>query len=554
MRRSILFLIILFLIIAGVSLWYWRGNIYSKEVLKLEILSSATAQAGQEVEYLVKFKNNGKTRLEQAELVFEFPEKAMASPVASSTSQYSRVSQAIEDIYPGEERVVSFSCRVFGKENDSLEAKAWLSYQPKNLKARYESKTSFITQISFVPLTFEFDLAAKAEPGEDLEFSLNYFSNMQTVLDNIRVKIFYPEGFVFLTAKPKPLDQNEWKVEPLSTADGGRVTIKGNLSGQESEKKMFRAELGIVKDSQFISLKETSQGVEITQPSLRVSQMINGEQNYIADVGDMLHYEIFFRNIGKKPIEKKFLTYELQGDFFDLNSLKSLEGEFGKGDNSIIWDWQTVSVLRYLDPDEEAKVDFWIKVKDGLSGRKIKNPLLIGKITAGGAQKTFETKINSRFSPAQSVFYQDAKFQSSGFSAPLGKLPTYTVLWKIENSWNDLTNVKIKAVLSENVRPTGRIFPLDAKFTFDISSREIIWAVGDVIAFNTFEPLVQELWFQVEYDKENPLLLDSGILINDAEMIAQDAFTSEILSERAKALDISSAQKAQTAATTTPQQ
>ncbi|MEK7173170.1 MAG: hypothetical protein AAB740_04315, partial [Patescibacteria group bacterium] len=321
MRKILLFFIIVFLGLAAAGTWYWKTNIYSKEVLKLEILGPTTPQAGEEVEYLVKFKNNGKARLENAELIFEYPANAVpAKIIATSTDKgagqfVGRVTQAIDDIYPGEERIMSFKAQLFGKENDKLEAKVWASYQPKGIKARYESKTSFISQIQFVPLTFEFDLPAKIEPGDDLEFSLNYFSNMQSSLDNLRVKIIYPTGWTFITAKPKPMDQTEWKPAALSPADGGRITISGVLDGQEGDGKTFQAQIGVVKDNNFIVLKETSQAVQIAQPSLRVSQMINGSQNYIAKVGDLLHYEIFFQNIGNKAIEKKFLLLNLEGDF-----------------------------------------------------------------------------------------------------------------------------------------------------------------------------------------------------------------------------------------------
>jgi len=553
MRKSTTFFIFLFLAIAAAGVWYWRANIYSKEVLKLEILGPASSQAGEEIEYLVKFKNNGKARLEKPELVFEYPANAVPSVIvistatstATSTNQFGRVTQTIEDIYPGEERVVSFKARLFGKENDNLEAKAWLTYQPKNIKARYESKTSFISQIQFVPLTFEFDLPAKAEPGDDLEFSLNFFSNMQSVLDNLRVKALYPDGFRFLTSSPKGMDGREWRPQPLSPADGGRISIKGNIEGREGEKKMFSAQLGIIKGDIFIVLKEASAGVEMTQPSLYVSQMVNGSQNYVANIGDMLHYEIFFQNIGKKPIEKKFLLMNLEGDFFDLNTLRTLNGDVGRGDNSIIWDWKNVSDLRYLDPDEEGKVEFWAKVKDGSAGRKIKNPTLVEKITAGGAQKSFEVKINSALGLVQKAYFQDDKLNSTGPAIGAATTSsTYSILWEMENSWNDLTNVKVKASLPENVRPTGRTVPADAKFTFDPSSRQVVWSSGDIPAYMSSESATSSafvLWFQVEVDAANSSTTNSGILVNEAEISAQDVFTGENIVEKARAITVNSA-------------
>lgn len=544
MRKITLFLLIVFLGVAAAGAWYWRTNIYSKEVLKLEILGPSSAQAGDEVEYVVKFKNNGKARLENAELIFEYPANGVPSMVITATTtsnkagQFaSRLTQPIDDIYPGEERTISFKGRLFGKENDKLEAKAWLSYQPKNLKAKYESKTSFVSQIQFVPLTFEFDLPAKAEPGSDLEFSLNYFSNMQTSLDSLRVRVVYPNGFTFLTAKPKGLDQTEWKAASLSPADGGRITIKGNIEGQEGEKKLFQAQLGIVKDGNFVVLKETSQGVEITQPSLRLSQMINGSQSYVANIGDMLHYEIFFQNIGARPIEKKFLMLNLEGDFLDLDTLKTTNGEVGRGDNSIIWDWKNVSDLRYMDPGEEGKVEFWIKVKDGSAGREIKNPVLVEKVSVGGSQKTFETKVNSVVGVTQKAYFQNDPFQSTGLSGSVAN--TYGILWEMEDSWNDLTNVKIKATLPENVRPTGRTNPVDAKFTYDSTSREVVWSIGDVAPYanqhlTTSSP--NSLWFQVEADSNSATSSYSNILVNEVGVFAQDGFTGVNVIEKNRAL------------------
>jgi len=392
--RKILIILIL-LTFAGVGIagyWYWQKNQYSKEILKLEILGSEAAQAGDEIEYLVRFKNNGKVRLENSEMIFEAPEHSIPQGFENL-----RVTKQLEDIYPGQEQIFSFKVRVFGKENETLVAKAWVNYQPKNLKARYESKTTFSTQIKFVPLTFEFDLPLKVEKDEKIEFSLNYFSSIDYLLENLRVKIEYPEGFEFIGASPLALDETEWQVPLLSQADGGRIEIKGITRGEEGTQKIFRAQLGLIRDGQFWLLKETARALEIIEASLYISQLINDSPNYLANAGDLLHYEIFFSNIGQKATQKKFLFVELEGEFFDLATLKSEKGEYGRGDNTIIWDWKVVPALRFLDTGAEGKVEFWIKAKEAedIPG-KIKNPSLRDEITLGGVKKVFEVKINSQ--------------------------------------------------------------------------------------------------------------------------------------------------------------
>jgi len=527
----IIFILILFAGIGITGFWYWQKNQYSKEILKLEILGPKGIQAGDEVEYLVKFKNNGKVRLEEAELRFEYPKQSIPSE-----SDKLIVAKKIEDIYPGEERVESFRARVFGKENDVLEAKAYLSYRPKNLTARYESKTTFSSQIKFVPLTFEFDLPLKTEQGEKIEFSLNYFSNIDYILENLRVRIEYPEGFHFLSSQPKALDQTEWDLPALTQANGGRIEIEGTIEGEEGAQKIFRAQLGIVKDGEFWLLKEAARSLEIIEPSLYISQLINGSQKYTAEPGDLLHYEIFFKNIGKRPIQKKFLFSKLEGEFFDLESLKSEEGEFGKGDNTIIWDWKQVSNLRFLDAGEEGKVEFWVKVRESIA-EKVKNPILRNRVTLAGTQKVFETKINSQIELQQKVYFKDEVFGNTGPLPPkVGEKTTYTVVWQVKNSWNDLKNVKVKSKLPSNMKPTGKFSPEDAKFTFDSESREVIWNIGDLKAFQGFDtPL--SLAFQIQFIPNQEQKGKTPLLIEEADILGEDEFTEEILHQKANSVN-----------------
>ena len=179
-RKFITFLIIIAAISGLIGFWNWQRNIYSKETLKLEILGPENIELTKEFEYLVKYKNNGNIRLEEPKLIFEYPshsilDATLPPPTGKSLRQEIGAEILGDAIYPGEEKTISFKARLIGKEGETLTAKALLSYRPKNLKARYESSTTFTTQIKSVPLTFEFDLPSKIESGKDLKFRLNYY-------------------------------------------------------------------------------------------------------------------------------------------------------------------------------------------------------------------------------------------------------------------------------------------------------------------------------------------------------------------------------------------
>ncbi len=159
---------------AGGLFWYWQSNTYSKETLRLEVLGPSEITLGEEVEYIVRYKNNGNFRLDNPELIFEPPEYAIKDEEIFDR-QVLGPDQLGQAIYPKEERNFSFKVRLLGKEGEVKIAKAFLSYQPKDLNARYESESSFSSQIKSVPITLDFDLPSRVEADKDFIFRLNYY-------------------------------------------------------------------------------------------------------------------------------------------------------------------------------------------------------------------------------------------------------------------------------------------------------------------------------------------------------------------------------------------
>jgi len=537
MSRFWVFFLILVVIMGAAGFWYWKGNIYSKEVLKLEILGPETVQAGDRINYIVKFKNNGKVRLEMPEMVFEYPVYVLPE----SEEQSLRITKKLDDIYPGEERTLNFSGTVLGNEGDVIKAQALLSYTPKGLKSRYQSQTNFVSKIVLSPITLEFDLPSKIEQGAELNFNINYFSNMNFILDNLRLKVFYPGGFSLLSARPKSLDGAEWALPALSQANGGRVNIKGSLEGMEGQSKIFKAQLGVIKkDGTFVLLKESSAVVQIVESSLFISQTINGLVLAYVPVESLLHYEIYFKNIGSKALQKKFLVVKLVGDFFDLDSLNAESGDVGKGDNSIIFDWKNNADLRLLEAGQEGKVEFWIKTKDISAERRIENPVLKTIVSVAGAEKTFETKLQGKVELAQKVVGGDEFF--AGPDNPVIQTSTstiYTVLWQIKNYWNGLDNIKVEGVLPSYVRFTGKIFPQDASVTFDSESREIVWYINHLNPYEGTGDKPVRLAFQIELSLNDMSQIDSKVpLINFTSLVGNDVFVGDTVLYKLSALMI----------------
>jgi hypothetical protein len=270
-------------------------------------------------------------------------------------------------------------------------------------------------------------------------------------------------------------------------------------------------------------LKEISKAAEIAKSSIFVRQEINGNPEYSPLPGEWLHYEIFFKNIGEKPLENLILFCNLSGDAFDFSTFKSDLGSFQDSVKMIIFDWQKNSSLKLLQPLEEGRVDFWIKLKD--DPKEIQVPALKSVIIIGQTRQEFITKLSSTLEFSEKGYFFDEVFGNSGPLPPkIGEKTTFTIFWEIKSTFSPLKDVKVKANLPENVNLTGKIFPETefSKFSFDSDSREILWVPGDLN-----EKESKTLVFQIEILPQKNDVGTTPNLIGKVEVLGYDALVQK---------------------------
>lgn len=543
MNKKIVFIFLILIIVGGLlGLWLYSSNVFSKEVLKLEILGADAVKMGDEIEYTVKYKNNGNSVLQEPRLIFEFPEYSLTEDGKT------RFTQDLKDIYPGDEDFVKFKTRLLGKENDLKVAKAWLSYMPKNLTNRFESDTTFTTKINSVPITLDFDLISKAERGKEIQYSLNYFSNIDYPLENLSIKIDSITGFQLESSVPKSLDKSEWKISALNKAEGGRITVNGRITSDPGQNLTFGAKLGMWQDGVFVLIKDASKELSVIEPLIFISQQINGYPNYVASPGEKLHYEIFFRNIGSTPFDNLFLLTKLDSQAIDIQSIKSSVGEVRPNDKLIAWDYKQVPELRYLAPQQEGKVEFDIQLKDSWtqSESEKNNTIIKNKVDVSQISEEFQTKVNSKLEVLQKGFYSSqAGIINSGSIPPIvGSPTTYIITWEIKNNFNDVKNAKIRAILPQNVNLTGKVSPENesSNFSFDNNSREIVWNVSNGAIITAGAGVVStapSISFQVSLTPDYSQKGATASIIGEATISAEDQFTGSNAQGKAPSINTS---------------
>ncbi len=538
MKKRLIFTTIsmVFILLGLAAYSSWQSMSFSKEALKLEILGPEKTTIGEDVEYVVKMKNNGSIRFENPEMIFTYPEGAIIGEEESKV-KIMNSNDLGGDIYPGEERSFKFSARLLGKENDTRIAKVSVSFQPKDLKTRSEVSTTLTTMLGEIPLNLAIDIASKASTGKALTFRVNYSSKVGYPLEDLTCYVQFPSDFQFLYSQPKGMDNTQWDIPILNEGGAGKIEISGILNGQSMEQKVFKARIGVWQDGNFILLKEVIRGVEIVAPALYITQKVNNSENYVASPGDQLHYEVTFRNVGDNAMQDLVFITRLEGEQFDLSSIKTTDGKYQTGDNSIIWDASNIPELKFLDVGQAGKVEFWINVKPQWAMKTLndKNPILKNKVTLGETRQDFLTKINSVISAQQKFYSDNTYFENSGpYPLETGQKTTLTVEWKAINNYNDIENAKMVTVLPESITFLGKTYPEGMEITYDSNTSEVVCNIGSLPAGSGVIKDAKICAFQISLQPE---LADEVIIIlGSAQLSGTDQWTNTILTTKTETL------------------
>jgi len=529
MNKKLVF-IIGSIILVLVLFFFWQKMAFDRGILKLEIIGPDKVDVGEEFEYVVKYKNNGSINLENPEMIFTYPDGAIVDNGV-------KVKKVTTDelggtIYPGQERTMKFTARLLGKEGELKKAEVRISFQPQDLKVKNETTSSFSSILGKLPLDLSLDIPQKSGAGRPITVKISYTSSVPYPLKDLSCSIEYPSDFQFVSAKPKGMDNKQWDIPILNESDSGKIEIAGILNGNPQDQKVFKAKIGVWQDGNFIVLKESNRGVAIVAPSVQFTEKINNQENYAVNMGDRLHYEISFRNVGEEGLKDLALIVKLEGSGLDYNSIQAPEGVYQKGDNSLVWDGNQISELQDFSVNTEGKVEFWISTNKKWTMKSLgdKNPFIKTKLTLGQIKQEFLNKINSSLSATQNIRTDSKIFSDSG-SMPVqaNQKTVFTVEWTAKNHFNDVSNAKMTTVL-----PTGVRFvdgqtkaPDGTKISYDEGTRQLTWEIGTLEAGSGILDDGKSCAFQLSI---NPETVDTDVLlIGSSQLSGTDLWTNNNL-------------------------
>ena len=427
-----------------------------KTKVEISLSRPETAKVGEEVSYAVTIKNTGTVILKNPELVFHYPSFSLPERSLIET-------KILEDLYPKQEKTFTFKAKLFGMEGERREFKAWLNYSTERRPAITMSKIAhFSTVISEVPIDLVLDVPKKAptHPKDKSEFifRIRYFSFIDQAVSDLKLSVDFPPGFTFQESIPSTTEGREFEIATLEPLAGGGVEITGILpAGYEVGKELeFSAQLSVNLHGTDVPLKKGFAKTITYEPALSFSQKINGQEKYFPYSGEKLYYEIYFRNVQNAPLRDLSLTTVLESPLFDLTTIEVPLGKFTKETNFISWDGAAIPTLRYLTPGQEGKVEFWVTLKDAYKPKDVTetNALISNRVILAGFEKEFRSRVNSLVKITQEGYFRDKYgfFENLGPQPPkVAETTQYTIVWKLENYYNWLEDVTVKASLPSGV-------------------------------------------------------------------------------------------------------
>ncbi|PIV38523.1 MAG: hypothetical protein COS30_01575 [Candidatus Portnoybacteria bacterium CG02_land_8_20_14_3_00_45_8] len=539
----------------AVGFYLWNRHSFDKTNVALNIYGQERIVSGEETTYVVRYKNNTKVVLKNAKLDFLFSEQSFPEDKESLTRQGNAylASQTIGEVASGQEGQAEFKTRVLGDKDSQQKFWAKLSYQPANISSDFFNEASFESTIISVPLVINFDLPDRLVAGQTLNFSLKYLNTSDVSFSDLVLKIDYPADFIFDTALPSPAEgKNLWRLSEIGSREEGRILIKGAIGGKEGENKVFKAQIGIGRDDEFIPYAQAVSSPQLAISPLAVEQSLADEDKAVADLGQVLNYKLKYRNTTSETIGPATISVKINSQAVNINTITAPAGFFSSNNNTITWNTASLPELESLAPRQEGEVLFSLQLKDKLpvSDFADKNftvlttaqidcfdvPLALVGTQLRGENK-FEVKINSRLALKTKGLFNDSLLPNSGPLPPrVGQKTTYTIYWQVLNISNDLSNVSVEAYLPSYVSWQGKTYPGEEDIKYDAGSGKVVWNIGRLSAgVGVLLPVKQVAW-QVGFTPSISQVGNTATIVKEARITGDDTFTGEIITSSVNAL------------------
>jgi hypothetical protein len=506
--------IVFFIAAAGFFSYYFLfgGGSLSASANNIDIVVNGPPQiqSGEPVELQIVVTNRNSTSLGLAELVITYPQGTRSPTDFATDLQNQRIT--LGSIEPGGTRQGTVSAVLSGVEGTPSDVKVELEYRLGNSSALFTAVKDYNIVFASSPISIAIEGNKEVTVGQPVELTLTVTSNANAPLRDVLLNAEFPFGFKLASAetdlpsiKPKPTIAQGgrgafWQLGDLSPGQKRTITIRGALSGERGDERIFKFSAGTrttPTGGLDTPLADNSFRVVIAKPFLNLAVSVNGNaaSDAVVSPGDNVTVSITWENNLDTAIANSVIVARLSGIQLDGSKVHSTDGFYRSSDNTLLWDKTTSGgALANLAPKSHGSVGFSFAMPSSDDLKGIVNPRLTISINAAGnrlsesgvpenLQAVSTRKISLATDlklTAQGLYYANP-FGSVGPMPPkAGSETTYAIVFSVTNTTNKISGASVTAHLPPYVRWVGIYSPSTENLSFNQTDGTVTWNIGEI--------------------------------------------------------------------------
>lgn len=433
-----------------------------------------------------------------------------------------------------------------------------VSYSLKNIQTSFETTAKADVVVGEAAATLQFNAPDTVVSGQTFEIILRYKNNSGKDFKDAKIHIDYPPAYSMSQSVPPPsLGKNEWNLGNLAANAAGDIKIKGSAVGQDGTALNYTVRFISNVGGQSYELQHQVAGINISKSPLSLAVQLENSTNYVAKVGDTLHYILKYQNNSQTALKDATIKAVLLGELYNFSTLRT-DGVLNSVLNTLSWSGTNNFDLRNIPPGASGQVSFEISLANAFSIRRpndknyslkvsvqMRSPTVPSGIQADEtiSAAILETKIQDQLDIFSTAYYYEptASIKNAGPYPPkANQATTYTVHWKLVNYANDVSNVKISASLQSGGRFTGQVKSNTSSTPqYDSRTGIVTWSIPSIAAGKGILTAAPEAVFQIEVTPALNQVGQNVTFLSASELTALDNFTSVNLYTTAPPVDTS---------------
>ncbi|HOH67264.1 MAG TPA: hypothetical protein PK896_02110 [bacterium] len=528
----------------------WGDDSFTNERISLKIDPPITIVSGQEAVYTIMITNKEKVNLYNLELKLEYPDNFQYLEAMPEAENEDNNVWTFNVLRVGETQKIEIVGKVIAPVDSVQTFKGHLAFKPANLNAEFKQSAIVDIKVSSSVISLNINGPDKALANNEVEYIVSYKNLSQETFTDLQVVADYPEGFIYASAEPEPMEgfSNTWSIDSIESDQGGEIKIKGNYSAvTEPGTKDFKVRIQIKKDADYYPQSEQVLNTEVVKDQLTMQLIINGSaQDQPVAFGDLLTYSLSYKNTGESNLENIKIKANFDSQILDLNSIQDEAGGAVEG-NSIVWDGKNIPLLLRLGPGEEGQINWQIKIKDAaavvnqdIAKFSVSSYAEAAIEQVGGSQAVIRTKTITNLVSSDLGVNAGARYYSEDniplglgpIEPKVGEVSTYNIKLELINNLNDVKDVRLVASLPANVEWADKETHNTGDLVYDSKARQLTWYISRLVksAQNT------EATFNVSIEPQSSDLGRVLILVSNLSLSAKDSQTGAEINKGLKAI------------------